>query len=280
MRRTRKNHGFSFIELVVAIGLGMVLLIAVDTLFRSSLTTLSIFERESTLYRSIQKAMKSIENDAREANLAFATSLYQPAPAEGLTQSTISAIALPRARDRKGAFVTDSRYGRPVWQSLRVYYLDGEQQRMLVRDIEPVSVEAFNYRNKVPGEETAQDPFARALVTPADVIGFCMGSKVQGFRYIGEPRILAGRVEWFGPQIQGSLLTLPVGRKEYRYSLTVGLRIFAPKRNSRDVRRALVVRDIFSANSMFQYPGPERTPLPTPIPPATPDFSAAEVMRT
>ncbi|HXE71339.1 MAG TPA: prepilin-type N-terminal cleavage/methylation domain-containing protein [Candidatus Nitrosotenuis sp.] len=123
----RRRRGYTLAELVVAMFIAAFVSTMVYAMFTSSLNTSQVLQGEEDVMTRVNVIYGHFSSEVEETDLARATLVgtvpggFPPDPGR---QTTLCALAFPTARDlTTGEFVTDPDRGTPVWQALRIYYL-------------------------------------------------------------------------------------------------------------------------------------------------------------
>ena len=258
----RRPRGFSLLETVLALGLSILVLLAVETLFVDSMRyhVLSDQVIRRTLETEVLDA--SVALDVAETDLRLATVITAddaasdgtPPPRDDRTdpQRTLSALAIPRARSlTDNEFTLDPKTCVPVWQSLRVTYLRGGDTVLKEMDLRPLD-------GKPVTRPIAGDVLRRLCESEGRAGG--------AWERIAVPKIISRSIERFHPVLTSQQATFTDNEPITQHALTLTLRRADARREGRPLSRTATTRVYESWNSTFDDPGPLKSPMPLQAP--------------
>ncbi|NDD29777.1 MAG: hypothetical protein EB084_16080 [Proteobacteria bacterium] len=268
----------SLFETVLALGLSMLVILAVETMFVDSLRFRVLNDKVMTRTMESEVIDVSMAADVAESDLRLATAMSEgravapleldadvspePAPIPESPAHGLTAIALPRARDpHSGRFEIHPRTAVPVWTSVRVTFQRAGQR--LVQELDVARADG--------GE-------VHAPVDPDSLVALCDGQApaVGGWVRTAGPKVVSRNIERFMPTVLHRRLTWSDNEPIETYALFITARRDDTRVEGGPTTRSTFTRLYRSWNSTFRDPGPLKMPLPVPVPPARIDAGKNE----
>lgn len=274
----RERRGFTLLETIFALGLSMLVLLAVEVLFVDSLRFR--LHNDQLTGRTLENEVLDLSTavDVAETDLSCSTVMVDgviaatiempsqpsmaPAPLPAGTAKGLTALALPRARDRQtNDFRIDPQTCVPLWQSLRITYLRGGEMVLREIDVAPADGQPVT---------AAIDAAALQALCEDEV------SSTQGWVRIAGPKVLSRQIERLRFDRLHRQVIWSDNEPVDEYALFVTVRRNDTRREGGPATRLVVTRLYRSWNSTFRDPGPIKSPMPVPIPPSHVDAGRNE----
>lgn len=250
------HSGLTLVELIIASGFALIILIAVLAIFVAGLNVEAHLGGELGRNRDIGILVKNLGFDIRETDLKYATSVT----------GDQKALSLPTARALDTEFfITDNKTGFPRWKRLRIYYIPSGATQLMRMELSPLNPEILDPKSK-KFDLPIKEADLRKYITEED--GYS-----DKYTLVSRRKII-GNIDNFEPTIVKTDYENPVGETLHRWYLDLTIGIFYKERGKKEAKKAVITRKIFSDNSMYQEQDSIPPSPPTPTPNLTPFFDS------
>lgn len=273
----KRARGLSLLETVFAFGLSMVVMLAVNVMFVDSLRFRVLNDKVVTRTLESEVLDQALVADIAEADLALSTIVIdgvtqapaevdgdvwpEPGPLPEGASRGLTAMALPRARNlRTNVFEIDARTTRPVYRSVRVRFQRAGES--VLRSLDAARADGGDVQTPLDA------PSLGAL---------CAGQATAGeWVRINEPRVLSQSVERCRAMVLHRRLTWSDNEPVDTHAVFITIRRDDTRAAGGPSTHTTFTRFYRSWNSTFRDPGPLKSPLPVPVPPAQVDAGRNE----
>ncbi|MCD4786133.1 MAG: prepilin-type N-terminal cleavage/methylation domain-containing protein [Candidatus Eremiobacteraeota bacterium] len=237
------SRGFTLIELIIAMALGMIVTTAAYSLYVGVLHVSSRLQGEKDVINRLRVITEFMDHDLGQTDLKKTTIINAEKPGYKKKQVYLVAMAMPRAYDKDDEkFQTVKDTGLPIWKSLRVYYKLPKSDKLRMKEVYP------------------EDPSELKLpISEKELKSYCDGKDDQ---------LVAGKVTYFNPQpiyLKGKELSEEP--KDRLGRMDIYMTLFYT--NKKGINTHYEAKPSFVArNSFYEKAGPPHFPIPTPTPPA------------
>lgn len=236
------SRGFTLIELIIAMALGLIVTAAAYSLYVGVLHVASRLQGEKYVIDRLRITTEFLDHDLGLTDLKKTTIINSEKPGYKIKQISLVAMAMPQAYDSNDdKFQTVKDNGLPIWKSLRVYYKLPESSELRMKEVYP------------------KDPSKLKLpISEKELKSYCDGKN---------DKLVAGDVIYFNPQpvyLKGEESSKKPEERLGRMDIYMTM-FYTNKKGERthyQVKPSFIAR-----NSFYEEPGPLHTPIPTPTPP-------------